>query len=146
MFEYLDMDWDLIKTQLQNNSSLVLVVLVSVVVGLVSCRSFSSPAVPQIQVPLPAQARPGWTGKALSTPSIRTSDPSSIQSYCPATGQLLDTLRAATTKEVDSAIEKAKAAQLKWRTTTFKQRILVLKTLLKFILDNQGNGSTCIAK
>jgi acyl-CoA reductase-like NAD-dependent aldehyde dehydrogenase len=59
---------------------------------------------------------------------------------------LLDTLRAATTKEVDSAIEKAKAAQLKWRTTTFKQRILVLKTLLKFILDNQGNGSTCIAK
>jgi acyl-CoA reductase-like NAD-dependent aldehyde dehydrogenase len=51
---------------------------------------------------------------------------------------LIDTVVAATTVDVDLAIEKAKAAQFKWRQTTFSQRVLVLKTLLKFILEHQG--------
>jgi delta 1-pyrroline-5-carboxylate dehydrogenase len=131
------MDWDLIRSQAQNHQSHIIVFLATVI-GIVLFRSLSATAIPQIQVPLLAQARQGWTGKVLRKPSIQTSDPSVIQCYCPATGQLLDTLRAATTEDVDTAIEKATAAQLKWRTTTFKQRAHVLKTLLKFILDNQG--------
>jgi delta 1-pyrroline-5-carboxylate dehydrogenase len=133
------MDWELIKEQAQTHQSLAVVVLLTVLAGILSFRLLQSTAIPDIHVPLPAQARQGWTGKVLSKPSIRTSDPSLIQCYCPATGRLIDTLKAATTEDVDKAVERAKAAQLKWRTTTFKQRILVLKTLLKFILDNQGN-------
>src|SRR5579859_2508054 len=95
-------------------------------------------AIPRIHVPLPEQARKGWTGKTLSHPSIHGDDPTVIQCYCPATGQLIDSVRAATTLAVDDAIDKAQKAQLKWRTTTFKERKLVLKTLLKFCLENQG--------
>jgi hypothetical protein len=51
---------------------------------------------------------------------------------------LIDTITAATAGDVDTAIGKAKAAQLRWRTTSFKQRVLVMKTLLRFILENQG--------
>jgi delta 1-pyrroline-5-carboxylate dehydrogenase len=137
------MEWDLIRSQAQNHQSPIIVFLATVVIGILLFRSLSATDIPQIevpQVPVPAQARQGWTGKALRKPSIRTSDPSVIQCYCPATGQLVDTLRAATSKDVDAAIEKARAAQLKWRTTTFKQRAHVLKTLLKFILDNQGES------
>jgi hypothetical protein len=138
MFDFHEMDWDSIKAQTQTHQSLVLVLLVAAVIGVLSFRSLSGTPVPQTHVPAPVQARPGWTGKTLSNPSIYTSDPSVIQCYCPATGQLIDTIRAATKKDVDVAIERATAAQLKWRTTTFKQRVLVLKTLLKFILENQG--------
>ena len=96
-------------------------------------------AVPKICVPLPHAAQFGWSGKVLSNPSIMAEDPSLIQCYCPATGQLIDTIPAATTADIDVAIRNAKRAQLQWRQTTFKQRKLVLKTILKFILENQGS-------
>jgi delta 1-pyrroline-5-carboxylate dehydrogenase len=92
----------------------------------------------QIDIPLPRQVQPGWTSETLSDPSIHGPDPSKIQFYCPATGQLIDTVVAATSADVDVAIEKAKAAQFRWRQTTFSQRALVLKTLLKLILEHQG--------
>jgi acyl-CoA reductase-like NAD-dependent aldehyde dehydrogenase len=38
---------------------------------------------------------------------------------------------------IDRAIAKAKAAQVQWAQTTFSQRRRVLRTMLKFILDNQ---------
>jgi len=134
----LEIDWNAVRDALQTYQSVVTMILITALVGYFSLQYLLSPPIPKINVPLPRQAQPGWKGKVLSTPSIRGQDSSVIQCYCPATGQLIDTVKAATIADVDTAIEKAKAAQLKWRQTTFKQRALVLKTLLKFILENQG--------
>ena len=117
---------------------LVFAVAVAVLVGYLTVQWIQTAPTPRINVPLPKQAQPGWTGDVLSEPTIYSEDPSVIRCYCPATGQLIDTVKTATKEDVDIAVEKAKAAQAKWRKTTFKQRALVLKTLLKFILENQG--------
>jgi hypothetical protein len=135
---YLEIDWSTVGGTLQTHESLIIVALATAIFGYFSLQSLLSPAIPKINVPLPRQAQPGWKGEILSNPSIRGQDSSVIQCYCPATGQLIDTVKAATIADVDTAIEKSKAAQVKWRQTTFKQRALVLKTLLKFILENQG--------
>jgi delta 1-pyrroline-5-carboxylate dehydrogenase len=139
---YTDIDWYTATNFIQDNQLLVWILVGSIIVIFLSFGLFANQPIPKINVSLPAQAQQGWTGEVLSKPSIQGRDPSIIQCYCPATGQLLDTVNAATKLDVDIAIEKAKAAQLKWRNTTFKQRTLVLQTLLKFILDNQGTGST----
>lgn len=60
----------------------------------------------------PEQALPHWKGKRLSPVSIRdASNPSNIQCYCPATGQFLDSIPAATTYDIDNIIERAGEAQ-----------------------------------
>lgn len=141
---YLNIDRVPVGEYLQSHHISLIALLVTILVVYASFRSWTRQLIPKIQIPLPSQAQPGWTGKVLSNPSIRSKDPSLIQCYCPATGQLIDTVRAATTDDVDQAIEKVKAAQLKWRRTTFKERALVLKTLLKFILENQGMEFTYI--
>jgi delta 1-pyrroline-5-carboxylate dehydrogenase len=139
-FNYKDLDISAVVQFIEGHQGVLSLILVTLIVGVFSFRLFLKPSVPTVRVALPTQAQPGWTGKVLSNPSIYGKDPSIIQCYCPATGQLIDTLKAATTQDVDIAIEKAKQAQLKWRSTTFEQRKLVLRTLLKFILENQGRA------
>ncbi|KAL2122085.1 hypothetical protein VTJ04DRAFT_2540 [Mycothermus thermophilus] len=75
--------------------------------------------------------------KILEEPSIKAPDGISIQCYAPATGQYLGVVSPATTESIDRAIEQARAAQVKWAKTTFRQRRAVLRTLLQFVLDNQ---------
>ncbi|KAL8994883.1 MAG: hypothetical protein Q9188_006943, partial [Gyalolechia gomerana] len=93
-------------------------------------------------VPLPDQAKPGWTGKVLEEPSVKTPGSSAIQCYNPATGQLLGYVNPATPDGIDRALAKAAEAQKEWSKTTFKQRRQVLRTMLKFILDNQEDIAT----
>ncbi|KAL8931461.1 MAG: hypothetical protein Q9216_007195, partial [Gyalolechia sp. 2 TL-2023] len=93
-------------------------------------------------VPLPDQAKPGWTGRALEEPGIKIPGSSAIQCYNPATGQLLGLVNPATPDGIDRAIVKAAEAQEEWSKTTFKQRRKVLRTMLKFILDNQDDIAT----
>jgi acyl-CoA reductase-like NAD-dependent aldehyde dehydrogenase len=89
-------------------------------------------------LPPPEQSLPHWKGRRLSPASIRDpSDPSHIQCYCPATGQFLDSIPAATRHEMDTVIDKAHVAQLKWEKTTFSERRKVLNTIGKFINDHQ---------
>ena len=140
---YVKIDWHPVKDAIQSHQYVLFAALVTVIVGYFSLCALSSPSIPKISVPLPTQAQPGWTGEVLQDPSIQGRDPSFIQCYCPATGQLIGAVKAASATDVDLAIQKAQAAQLKWRETTFKQRALVLQTLLKFILENQGISSLC---
>ncbi|KAL8829145.1 MAG: hypothetical protein Q9170_006305, partial [Blastenia crenularia] len=107
-------------------------------------------------VPLPEQAKPGWTGKTLDEPSIKISGSSAIQCYNPATGQLLGYVNPATPDGIDRAVVKAAEAQKEWAKTTFKQRRRVLRTMLnwprqpvdnlppsrRFNLDNQDDIAT----
>ncbi|KAK8216064.1 Aldehyde/histidinol dehydrogenase [Phyllosticta capitalensis] len=90
----------------------------------------------------PEQCAPGWKGEVVREPGLRIPGSNKIQCYCPATGELLDAIEPATERDVDDAVERAKAAQEKWRQTSFAERRRVLKTLLKFILENQRTIST----
>ncbi|KAJ8104730.1 hypothetical protein OPT61_g10603 [Boeremia exigua] len=60
-----------------------------------------------------------------------------IQCYAPATGESLGRVNPSTAEGIDRAIAKAKEAQVQWAQTTFAERRRVLKTMLKFILENQ---------
>ncbi|KAF2203877.1 ALDH-like protein, partial [Delitschia confertaspora ATCC 74209] len=88
-------------------------------------------------VETPEQAQPGWKGEILEEPSIKVSGSSAIQCYCPATGASLGTVNPAIPEDIDRAISKAKEAQVEWARTTFTQRRKVLKTMLKYVLENQ---------
>ncbi|KAI4123770.1 MAG: hypothetical protein LQ338_005119 [Usnochroma carphineum] len=104
------------------------------------CREDEAPV--HYTVPLPEQAKPGWTGKLLEEPTIRAPGSSAIQCYSPATGQLLGYVNPATPDGIDRAVARAAEAQQEWAKTTFKQRRKVLKTMLNYILNNQEDIAT----
>ncbi|CAG8478742.1 6507_t:CDS:2 [Acaulospora morrowiae] len=99
----------------------------------------SEDKVVEFSVSVPAEAKPGWNGgKILDKPNLK--DPKNlgyIQCYDPATGQLLDIIKAHTEKDVSEALRKARNAQKKWAQTSFAERRTVLKSLLNFIVKNQ---------
>lgn len=89
-------------------------------------------------LPTPEQALPHWKGKRLTPVSIRDSaNPENIQCYCPATGQFLDSIPAATTYDIDNIIARAADAQKSWAKSTFLERRKVLNTISQFINNNQ---------
>ncbi|KAL9131434.1 MAG: hypothetical protein Q9217_000648 [Psora testacea] len=93
-------------------------------------------------IPIPEQCNLSWNGEILHEPSIKAPGSSAIRCYCPANGRLLGFVNPATPDGIDRAIAKAKAAQVQWAKTTFKQRRRVLRTLLKYILDHQDSLAT----
>lgn len=60
-----------------------------------------------------------------------------IQCYAPATGESLGRVLPTTKDGIDRAIASAKKAQVEWAKTSFSERRKVLKTMLKFVLENQ---------
>ncbi|KAK7723329.1 Meiotic Sister-Chromatid recombination aldehyde dehydrogenase [Botryosphaeria dothidea] len=96
--------------------------------------SYDPEAAVDYSVEPPKQCLPGWKGRELDAPSLKC--------YAPATGQLLDEITPATEKDIDDAVARAKDAQKQWKTTTFSERRQVLKTILKFVLENQQTIST----
>ncbi|KAF2753355.1 Aldedh-domain-containing protein [Pseudovirgaria hyperparasitica] len=112
-------------------------------------------------VPVPEQAREGWKGDVLEKPGIKVyvvradkggekgrsrdwqvEGSEAIQCYCPANGRLLGRIEPDTRADIDRAVERAEAAQREWRTTTFAQRRRVLRSMLRFLLDNQDTLAT----
>lgn len=87
--------------------------------------------------PAPEQCKPSWRGKELDRPSIKVPGSTAIQCYAPASGRYLGLVNPSTPDRIDRIIAKAAAAQQQWKNSTFAQRRRVLKTLLKFVLDNQ---------
>ncbi|KAF9698151.1 hypothetical protein EKO04_003704 [Ascochyta lentis] len=85
----------------------------------------------------PEPAQPGWRGQVLDQPTLKVPGSALIQCYAPATGEALGRVNPATAEGIDRAIAKAKAAQVQWARTTFADRRRVLRTMLKFILENQ---------
>jgi delta 1-pyrroline-5-carboxylate dehydrogenase len=134
-------DWTSLKDCVTANFDVLLLALSTIVIGYFGLLLMRKPHVPAISVPLPVAARPGWSSTVLESSSILGEDPSLIQCFCPATGQLISSVNLATTADVDAAIRKARSAQLQWRSTSFKQRAHVLRTLLKFILEHQEDIS-----
>ncbi|KKY13573.1 putative aldehyde dehydrogenase [Diplodia seriata] len=90
----------------------------------------------------PEQCSSGWKGRVLDQPSLKITGSNDIQCYAPATGQFLDQITPASEQDIDNSVARAKEAQKEWKTTTFSERRQVLKTMLKFVLENQQNIST----
>ncbi|KAJ4297478.1 Meiotic Sister-Chromatid recombination aldehyde dehydrogenase [Kalmusia sp. IMI 367209] len=99
-------------------------------------RSDPEAAVPYHVTP-PEQIKPGWKGEVLPELSMKVSGSSLIQCFAPATGESLGRINPSTPASIDRAIAKAAEAQVQWAQTTFSQRRKVLKTMLKFVLENQ---------
>ncbi|KAF2499567.1 aldehyde dehydrogenase-like protein [Lophium mytilinum] len=85
----------------------------------------------------PKECSPQWKGEILDNPSLKIPNSSAIQCYCPATGASLGQILPSTPTDIDRAIAQANEAQIQWSKTTFSQRRRVLKTMLKFVLENQ---------
>ncbi|KAI3403453.2 MSC7 [Candida oxycetoniae] len=92
-------------------------------------------------ISIPEEARPNWKGKRLyPKPSVAIeNDDTKIRSYCPATGQNLGVFNATSRTEMDEMIANAAKAQEKWSKSSFSIRRKLLKSLAKFILENQEN-------
>jgi len=60
-----------------------------------------------------------------------------ITSFDPATGLHIGTFLADNEEEIRGKIERASDAQKKWRNTNFTQRRRVIRSLLKWLVDNQ---------
>lgn len=90
--------------------------------------------VPELQV---------YTGKAekdddyVGDPAPRTISEASIPCYNPADSSYLGSLPKMSPAQVRAKISAAKAASKTWRHSTFRQRNLLLKTMVKFIVENQ---------
>ncbi len=82
----------------------------------------------------PDTAPEGWNN---SEPLIKLPGSNLIHCYAPATGEFLGARNPSTTEGIDRAVAAAKKAQGGWERTTFTQRRQVLRTLLKFVLENQ---------
>lgn len=76
-----------------------------------------------------------------------------ITSFDPASGLHLGTHLADNETEIDGKIMRAGEAQKKWAETTFTQRRRVVRSLMKWLVDNQevcarvacrDTGKTCM--
>jgi len=72
-------------------------------------------------------------------PSIKSNNDYLIQCYAPATGASLGKVTPAYPEDIDAAIKASATAQTQWAKTSFDERRKVLRTLLKYILDNQDH-------
>ena len=75
-----------------------------------------------------------------------------ITSFDPSTGLHIGTFLADNEQEIESKIKRAAEAQKKWKHTTFQQRRRVVRSLLKWLVENQDvcarvacrdTGKTC---
>jgi len=111
------------------------------------------------------QASPGYKGEIIPDANLNShnenpdlsqlfpiADRKYVTSFDPATGLHLGTVAVDTGENIREKILKAKDAQRNWKSTTFTQRRRVLRTLLKWLVDNQDacarvacrdTGKTC---
>ena len=60
-----------------------------------------------------------------------------ITCFDPATGLHLDTLLTDNIDEIEAKINRAEAAQVGWRKTSFADRKRVIRSLKKWLVENQ---------
>ncbi|KAI0275120.1 meiotic sister-chromatid recombination aldehyde dehydrogenase [Gloeopeniophorella convolvens] len=101
----------------------------------------------------PEEANPAWSSaqsitgeygieshkyiESLAPPIGELSGRDYITCYDPATGLHLDTLLSDNTVEIEEKINKAQAAQVKWKTSSFAHRKRVIRSLKKWLVENQ---------
>lgn len=88
-------------------------------------------------IPFPDQAKVGWKGEMLDSPSIfNNKNPGFITCYDPATAYHITDIKADTKDSINDKVEKARLAQLDWKKTSWSQRRKVLNSLKKWVTNN----------
>ncbi len=95
-------------------------------------------------------AKVGWKSFVIDDPTLTSHETNDellpsfslqgrkyITSFDPATGLHIQTYLADDQEEIARKIEKADGAQPSWRETSFTQRKRVVRSLLKWLVDNQ---------
>eukprot|EP00887_Chlorella_sp_A99_P003616 scaffold7.g3616.t1 len=109
---------------------------VLLLVPLLSGLELGSWSVPAITVDPPVVA--GDEKKTRLSPRKSPHAPKGmIPCYNPGTGEYIGAAPAMTPDQVREAVAAAKAAAAEWRTSSFKQRRLLLRIILKHIVENQ---------
>ncbi|PBK87519.1 ALDH-like protein [Armillaria gallica] len=99
---------------------------------------------------IPEPAKVGWKSFVIDDPTLTSHETNDellpsfslqgrkyITSFDPATGLHIQTYLADDQEEIARKIEKADRAQPSWRETSFTQRRRVIRSLLKWLVDNQ---------
>ncbi len=79
-------------------------------------------------------------------PPINLRDRSYITCYDPSTSYHLDTKIADNAAEIASKIEAARQAQPEWKRTSFQQRRRFMRSLNKWLVDNQNTCARVAAR
>ena len=75
--------------------------------------------------------------KELFDPSKLINEQNTVYLWDPSTMDYFGSVPAMRKDEVDAVVAKAKIAQAKWRNSSFKQRRLLMRTMLRYITENQ---------
>lgn len=101
---------------------------------------------------IPQQADPSWSAAPtiqnatleshkydgnLAPPSGEISGREYVTCFDPATGLHLGTLLTDNLDEIETKINRAEAAQVEWRNSSFADRKRVVRSLKKWLVDNQ---------
>ncbi|KAJ3568427.1 hypothetical protein NP233_g5721 [Leucocoprinus birnbaumii] len=102
------------------------------------------------QYSVPEQANPEYKGQIIPDANLNShlenpelsqlfpvADRKFITAFDPATGLHLATVSADSADDIAYKIQLAKEAQRDWKHTTFTQRRRVVRTLMKWLVDNQ---------
>lgn len=102
------------------------------------------------QLQPPPAADPAWSSVVIPNPSIKSHETNPelvgaflprerklITCYDPATGHHLNTVVADNERDIQDKIARASVAQRRWKHTTFAQRRKVIRSLQKWLVDNQ---------
>ncbi|KAH8099755.1 meiotic sister-chromatid recombination aldehyde dehydrogenase [Cristinia sonorae] len=121
-------------------------------------RSIRNRAVP-FRVTPPTQIGPTWDAAKIESPRIDAHelDPTLrppayaaerkyITCYDPATSYHLDTIMADNTQSIEQKIQKAAVAQATWAKTGFAERKRVMRSLKKWLVDNQTTAAKVAAR
>ena len=89
-----------------------------------------------VSVPALAQAHPDWKPQPVTTPPRidKVGSTDVIVAYCPATGSHLADVAADTVESINDKVERARVAQVAWRTSSWERRRRVLKTIRRWIV------------
>jgi len=82
-----------------------------------------------------SQSAPGLAALARRVTTAADRDPIEVEN--PATGELLATVPSCTEEDVAEAVERARAAQARWRETSFAERQEVLLRFHDLVLERQ---------
>lgn len=69
-------------------------------------------------------------------PEVRTYNGRDLPIVSPGTGTVLATEKCATDEDVKNAVKLARAAQQKWKETSFAERRAVLMDVMQYVLDH----------
>ncbi|KAL6874903.1 ALDH-like protein [Trichoderma novae-zelandiae] len=126
---------DISPAALHASLALVATVICGLIIRSASAAAIAATASRPRHYVVPPPALPDKES-AVEHTSIRIPGSPAIQCYAPATGQFLGLVDPTTEDGIDRAVAAAAEAQKAWAETTFDQRKAVLRSLMKYVMDN----------